>query len=179
MKDRAANAQINLSEQQLIDCSSSYGNQGCNGGWIESVLKFHKDKGVTTEAAYPYTQTAGSCKIATGGSYKISSYQGGQLSGCNALTAMITGRPVAIAVAAGSDYWRTYAGGILNKCGTGIDHGVLLVGVYYNSATNVNYWKIKNSWGPNWGEKGYLRLSRAELGGNLCDICSYGFYPIL
>jgi C1A family cysteine protease len=92
---------------------------------------------------------------------------------------MIANRPVALAVASGNDYWRYYSGGILNKCEAGIDHGVLLVGVYYNSQTKVNYWKIKNSWGTNWGENGYIRLSRDENGGNLCDICSYGFYPII
>lgn len=88
---------------------------------------------------------------------------------------MVTGRPVSIAVAAGSGYWMNYAGGILNQCGTGIDHGVLLVGVFQNST--ANYWKIKNSWGPSWGEQGFIRVNRAVSGGNLCDLCGYGYYP--
>jgi len=90
---------------------------------------------------------------------------------------MLVVRPVSVAVSAGNSYWMNYAGGIINKCGTGVDHGVLLVGVFQNST--VNYWKIKNSWGTTWGENGYIRVDRSVLNGNLCDICSYGFYPNL
>jgi C1A family cysteine protease len=176
MKSAAQYAQIDISEQQIIDCSSSYGNNGCNGGWIENVLKYQTTNGVTTEAAYPYTQTSGSCKV-NGGAFKISSYSGGALADCNALAAMVTGRPTSIAVSAGNNYWMNYAGGILNQCGTGIDHGVLLVGVFQNATQN--YWKVKNSWGASWGEKGFIRIDRNLNGGNLCDICGYGYYPIV
>jgi hypothetical protein len=88
---------------------------------------------------------------------------------------MVTGRPISVAVAAGSSYWMLYAGGILNQCGTAIDHGVLVVGVFQNSTTN--YWKVKNSWGTSWGEAGYIRLNRNTLSGDICNICSFGFYP--
>lgn len=176
MKNSNQYAQINLSVQQVLDCSKNYGNNGCNGGWISNVLDYGKANGITTEAAYPYTQTAGSCKV-NGGAYKISSYAGGALADCNALAAMVTGRPTSIAVSAGTNYWMAYAGGILNQCGTSLDHGVLLVGVFQNAS--MNYWKIKNSWGTGWGENGFIRIDRSINNGNLCSICSYGYYPIL
>ena len=176
MKNLTQYAQINLSTQQILDCSKSYGNNGCSGGWISNVLDYSKANGITTEAAYPYTQTAGNCKV-NGGAYKISSYAGGALADCNALTAMVTGRPTSIAVSAGTNYWMAYAGGILNQCGTTLNHGVLLVGVFQNAS--MNYWKIKNSWGTGWGENGYIRIDRSVNNGNLCSICSYGYYPVL
>jgi hypothetical protein len=43
-----------LSEQQLVDCSGSYGNHGCNGGSRLEALKYIKDHGITTESDYPY-----------------------------------------------------------------------------------------------------------------------------
>lgn len=175
MKNILTYKDIDLSEQQIIDCSKSEGNSGCNGGWMPFVYSYAIKYGVTTESAYPYSQAASACKI-SGGSYKISSYKGGALTNCSALSAMLTGRPVAVAVSAGNQYWQNYAGGIINQCGSGgVDHGVTLVGVYQDD--KQNYWKVKNSWGPSWGENGFVRLDRSVNNGNICSICSYGFYP--
>ena len=138
---------------------------------FDYVIKF----GVTAEASYPYSASLGKCK-ANGGQYKIKSYKGGALNNCTMLSAMVVGRPVSIAVAAGNQYWQYYSGGILNECGKGsVDHGVMLVGVYQDHAEN--YWRIKNSWGTTWGERGFIRLDRGA--DNLCSICSYGYYPEL
>lgn len=60
-----------FSEQQLVDCSSSYGNQGCNGGLMTSAFKFIRDHGIVHEDEYPYKGVQGKCAKAEG-PFKIS-----------------------------------------------------------------------------------------------------------
>ena len=67
-----------------------------------------------------------------------------------------------ISVGVYSQDWQLYKGGIRTACSAGqLNHGVLIVG--YGTQNHVPYWIIKNSWGPMWGEGGYMRLKR---GGN-------------
>lgn len=52
-----------VSEQQLVDCSRSFGNYGCSGGWPSNALNYVKKNGLTTESKYPYTGRDGTCKV--------------------------------------------------------------------------------------------------------------------
>ncbi|MCL4144816.1 UNVERIFIED_CONTAM: hypothetical protein GTU68_060927 [Idotea baltica] len=149
---------VSLSEQQLVDCSGSYGNQGCNGGWPSSALKYVKASGIASESEYPYTAKNGACKK-QGGSFKISSM--GQVSGCSGLQTGIQNEPLSVTVDATN--WSRYSSGVFSNCAASINHAVLLVGI-----TGGN-WKIKNSWGTGWGEHGYIRLAS----GNTCGLCHY------
>lgn len=149
---------VSLSEQQLVDCSGSYGNQGCNGGWPSSALKYVIAKGIASESEYPYAAKTQSCKK-DGGSFKISSQAA--LSGCSGLQNGIQSRPISVTVDARN--WSPYRSGVFSNCGSGIDHAVLLVGIVDGN------WKIKNSWGTSWGEQGYIRLAS----GNTCGLCVY------
>jgi cathepsin L len=149
-----------LSEQQLVDCSASYGNHGCNGGWPSSALKYVKDHGLTTESSYPYVAKTNAC-VKQGGEFHISNVL--TASGCAGLSSGITARPLSITVDATN--WSQYKTGVFNNCGASINHAVLLVGT---DAAGV--WKVKNSWGTSWGEGGYIRLAA----GNTCGVCAYG-----
>ena len=66
------------------------------------------------------------------------------------------------------------------ECGTQLDHGVLLVGYGYDFNNNMDYWIIKNSWGPQWGENGYIRIQRnIEDSRGLCGIAMQPSIPIV
>ena len=66
--------------------------------------------------------------------------------------------------------WRTYKYGLFDGCQRSINNYALLVG------RGIGYWKIKNSWGTKWGEKGFIRLKVTESS-DVCGICLRGTYP--
>lgn len=138
---------------------------------MNSAFEFVRVHGITTEAVFPYgpngtETTKESCS--NGGSFKISTYT--KVSpDCVSAAAALSTRPLSVAVDAAG--WANYKSGIFKKCATVINHGVLLVGV------NSTAWKIKNSWGTGWGEKGFIYLD-ATQGANTCGVCSYASYPV-
>ena len=96
----------NFSEQQLVDCSSSYGNQGCNGGSTPNAFKYVKDKGITTQDIYPYKGINNNCRK-DGGDFKISGYI--NVTNCNDLENALTKGVVSVAVDATN--WGPYING--------------------------------------------------------------------
>jgi C1A family cysteine protease len=153
-----------LSVQDVLDCSKNYGNFGCNGGWMDSAFKYIKEKGIAKEEDYPYTGRDGNC-LSKVKFLSLSTFR--DVPGCTGLKNALYDRPVSSSVDATN--WGPYSSGILDDCGRNMNHGILVVGV------TEDYWKVKNSWGVIWGEKGYIRLAR----GNTCAICNMPSYPIL
>ena len=74
------------------------------------------------------------------------------------LKAAIAKGPVGIAIEASKEFFRNYKGGIINSsnCGQEVGHAVLAVG--YGKIANEEYILIKNSWGPDWGDKGFGKI---------------------
>ena len=163
------------SEQQLVDCSQSFGNEGCNGGLMDDAFQFVIKNGITTESAYPYTAVDGTCKTSTG-AYKISSYTDVAAGNCNDLGSALQKQPVSIAVDA--ETWQFYSGGVISKltCGSSLDHGVLVVAYIADptGTTNADIWVVKNSWGADWGNNGFVYLQT----GNTCGLCNAASYPV-
>jgi hypothetical protein len=164
-----------LSEQELMDCSMSYGNLGCSGGLMDNAFKYVQANGLCTEQAYPYTARDGTCKktsCTASADSKIGGYKDVTHTE-NALGAAVDGQPVSVAIEADQSGFQLYKSGVFcGVCGTNLDHGVLAVG--YGSEGTTEYWKVKNSWGTSWGEQGYIRMCRNS---NKCGISNEPSYP--
>jgi cathepsin L len=155
------NELLSLSEQQLIDCSLSYGNLACKGGLMDNAFEYAIDKGMCIETDEPYEANLESCKVCQPEAYFsgcIDVPEGNQLK----LKEAVSNGPVSIAIEADTSVFQHYTSGIISssKCGKNLDHGVLIVG--YGIENDVPYWIVKNSWGEKWGDNGYVRLLRSE-----------------
>jgi len=90
--------------------------------------------------------------------------------------ALVTKGPVGVSISAGLS-WNQYAGGVLDDClgDAIIDHAVVLIGYGVSKsavglasllgtgeAAGMKFWHLQNSWGLDWGEKGYLRMLRKD-----------------
>jgi len=85
------------------------------------------------------------------------------------LKAAIEAQPTCVSVDAGI-YFQLYSGGILNAplCGHSLNHAVTAVG--YGSEDGKEYYIIRNSWGADWGEDGYIRVAAGKNGAGVCGI---------
>jgi len=155
------------SEQEIIDCNSS--GQECEGGWYSTVWSYVKSAGrLASEASYPYTGVKGSCR--SGSVYSsldklITSYD--DYGGWNEadLVSDLGSGPVAIAVNA-NDNFMDYASGIFNEAvDTSPNHAVVAVGYA------PTFFYVRNSWGSNWGDGGYISLARG-----VCTSLTYSYY---
>jgi len=99
-----------------------------------------------------------------------------QVNSVSALQSAVAQQPVSVAIEADQSAFQFYSSGVLTSgCGQTLDHGVLVVG--YGTLNGVDYWKVKNSWGPTWGQDGYILIQRSSA--NLCGILSAASYPNL
>lgn len=179
---------VSLSEQELVDCDVNTGNQGCNGGYMEKAFQFIKRNGITTNGKYPYRGANGRCdedKL-RGRRVKISGYEKVPHNDEERLQAAVAHHPVSVAIDAGGSEFQFYSHGIFNgRCGTDLNHGVTVVG--YGEEDGKTYWLVKNSWGTEWGESGYVRIHRGSVDGRgrgsvdgrgTCGIAMEASYPV-
>ena len=168
---------VSLSEQQLVDCSWKFDNYGCNGGLMDSAFQYViHNGGIASEASYPYVGEDMTCKKLKSKLHeaKIRGFADVTSNDSNALASAVAQQPVSVAVDA--TIWQFYQSGVLDSslCGTELNHGVLAVG--YDMGEG--YWIVKNSWGAEWGENGYIRLT-IEEGLGTCGVQMYASYPVV
>lgn len=173
-----------LAEQQLVDCADAFDNHGCNGGLPSHAFEYVMSAGgISTETDYPYysgeTGNANNCTVdpatfaieVTGGAVNITEEDEDSMK-----AALFQNGPVSIAFQV-VDGFRDYLSGVYTsdtcKNGTGdVNHAVLAVG--YGTEDDKMYWIVKNSWGENWGDKGFFKIER---GVNMCGVAMCNSYP--
>lgn len=146
-----------MSVQEIVDCYGG-GDDGCDGGLVSGseAFDFIKEHGLTTKSNYLPADDE------------------------EALMRAVGGQPVAVSVDASSPDFQFYSTGVFTgKCGTTLDHGVTVIG-YGTQHGKLKYWIVKNSWGTNWGENGYMRLQRdIDEKEGLCGIAMAALYPVI
>jgi len=157
-----------FSEQQLVDCDK-VSDQGCNGGLMQTAFDYIQQKGLESDSKYPYKAKDQACKYdASSVVAKVKNVQCYEDQTATQVKQYLNSvGPLAIAVDA-TDF-QSYDSGILSCSAYGLDHGVLLVG--YGNENGQDFWIVKNSWGKNWGESGFIRVSANK--GEDCMIGAY------
>ena len=170
---------VSLSEQNLVDCSTKYGNKGCKGGAMRNAFRYiEANNGIDTEKSYPYQAHDEFCRFkpedvgATDEGYVAITRDDER-----ALTQAIQSiGPISVAIDASKKTFHLYKRGVYYDplcSSTKLDHGVLAVG--YGSEEGQDYYIVKNSWGPLWGDEGYVMMSRNKE--NNCGIATQASYP--
>jgi len=178
---QAGNPLVQLSEQQMVDCSRSYGNLGCNGGYEDRAFLYIKTVGgQELSSDYPYTASNGKCSFDKSKiKASIVGYQVLPQQDCAGLMTSATQQPVSVGVAVTQPF-QSYSSGVfsITNCGLDINHAVNVEGYGTDSTTNQNFWLVRNSWGTSWGEQGYIRMNRAvQLPDGICGICDDVSFP--
>ncbi|XP_017972028.1 PREDICTED: vignain [Theobroma cacao] len=171
---------VSLSEQELVDCDKE--SQGCNGGLMEQAFEFIKQSdGLKTENNYPYRAKDEFCDSSklNGSVVIIDGYEMVPERDEKALMKAVANQPVSIALDAGGKDLQFYSEGVFTgDCGTELNHGVAVVG-YGATLNGTKYWIVKNSWGPEWGEHGYIRMQRdIDKEEGLCGLTLEACYPV-
>jgi len=169
---------VALSEQNLMDCSTSEGNQGCDGGLMTQAMDYIiSNKGVDTEKSYPYTAEDGTCHFSKANiGATLKSYTNVNTGDENDLQAKVYLGPTSVAIDASQSSFQFYNSGVYSDpdCSTSqLDHGVLAVG--WGTDSGSAYWIVKNSWGTDWGQQGYIWMSRNK--NNQCGIATMATLP--
>jgi C1A family cysteine protease len=173
---------VEFSEQQFLDCAYVYNNFGCDGGNAYAAYAWlMTSNGLSTEKGYPYRMQDSFCKPVKKG-VNIASYvnvtSGDELALQNAVA---TVGPVTVAINTMDPLWYFHTGdGVYDSdnCPGGIDdldHQVTVVG-YGTTDAGIDYWIVKNSYGPFWGDRGYIKMRRNH--NNLCGIATQPNYVV-
>ncbi len=161
------NVEVDLSEQYIVSCNT--GGYGCSGGWWAYDIMVNP--GVPFESCFPYAATDLPCDHNCTYPYQaLGSGFAGPSNGVatveNIKQAVLDYGAVNTCVFVDSVF-QAYTGGVMDRCRKNtsrVNHMVSIVGW----DDSVGAWKIKNSWGTNWGENGFIWMKYN------CNLIGYG-----
>lgn len=170
-----ANGKLNsCSEQNLIDCCTPMCS-GCNGGFESRALDFilQKQNGLlNSENEYPYEAAEGTCRFdESKGINQIKSYIHGRQGDEDYLKTLSAQGVLDIAIDCSQASFQLYTGGIYDEPSCykfAVNHAVGLIG--YGTENGIDYWLVRNTFGKNWGEDGYIRMIRNKE--NRCGVAT-------
>uniref|UniRef100_A0A3Q2XMF0 Cathepsin L.1 n=2 Tax=Hippocampus comes TaxID=109280 RepID=A0A3Q2XMF0_HIPCM len=148
---------------------------------MDDAFKYiQKNGGIDTEESYPYEAQDGKCRYNPANiGATCTGYVDVKTGDERALKqAVATVGPVSVAIDASHESFQLYESGLYDEpaCSSSeLDHGVLAVG--YGTDNGRDYWLVKNSWGRQWGDKGYIMMSRNKR--NQCGIATEASYPLV
>lgn len=179
---RKSGVLVPLSEQNLVDCSGTYGNNGCSGGNTGQAFEYIKENGgIDTEKCYPYNGRERECTFnpenigATVSGY-VRIPQANEIKLQQAIAVV---GPVSVSIDASLHSFQFYKEGIYFEPSCNnlqLGHAVLAVG-YGVDEKGLEYYIVKNSWSPGWGDNGYIKMARNR--GNNCGIATRATYPLV
>jgi len=162
-------------KSEVIDCSYGFMDilSGCSGGDQCTALKWLQqyEFGLVNESKYPTTDIRGKCKQnkLTFAGVRVKQYHCLSLVQNESYVRQLLAQfgPVAVSVDATS--WHNYQGGVIQyHCGSRVNnHAVTIVG--YDASGPVPHYIVKNSWGTDFGDHGYMYIA---MGNNVCGIAN-------
>lgn len=150
---------------------------------MDNAFSYIKDNhGLDTESSYPYEGKDDKCRfkkrdIGATDSGFVDIPEGDEEK---LKEAVATVGPVSVAIDASHESFQFYSQGVYDEaeCSSEqLDHGVLVVGYGTDAETEEDFWLVKNSWGTQWGDEGYIRMARNKQ--NQCGIASSASYPLV
>lgn len=189
---RAASAPARISPQQML-CQDRL-TQGCNGGFPVLIWLYGQAESFTSETEAPYLGRSDldtcSSVADSNAAVRVGTIRGGYIGGyygaCSeiAMIKELQNGPIVVAFTASGDFFH-YRGGVYKGTKTKVvmknrweptNHAVVAVG--YGTENGVKYWKVKNSWGTDWGEGGFFRIERGTDASEIESMASAA-HPVL
>jgi len=163
-----------LSPQQIVDCDN--GDEGCFGGDTLTAYKYVIEQGgLDTAKSYPYVGCDEKCKFKESDvAAKVSDYSWITKDKNETTMQYFIANVAPISICVDAITWQFYIGDgeiIRMLCGEDLDHCVQITGYSVRESDNIPYWIIRNSWGVDWGNGGYVYVEM------FCDLCGVANEP--